>query len=137
MDYRQHAQPQAPHADLPTPNGKSADGGVTASLPSLLSNGQMEQVGGPVSAAWREGTLTRAKELESLCAWVVANYRRPGSEILAQSVYFHIEAAREAARADALNPQKRLHLLRYGPLRERAMSNLDAAEAQLLNIAPA
>jgi hypothetical protein len=56
--------------------------------------------------------------------------------ILARSIYFHIEAARDAARVAALNPKKRLHLLRYGPLRERAMSNLDAAEALLLNIAP-
>jgi hypothetical protein len=28
-------------------------------------------VGGPVAARWREGTLARAKELESLCAWVL------------------------------------------------------------------
>ena len=38
---------------------------------------------------------------------------------------------RDAGRVAALNPKKRLHLLRYGPLRERAMSNLDAAEALL------
>ena len=75
MDYLQHAQPQAPHADLPTPNGKSADGGVTASLPSLLSNGQMEQVGGPVSAAWREGTLTgpRSWNLSARGLWLTTD----------------------------------------------------------------
>jgi len=107
----------------------------------LLDDWRLEQVGGPVSAAWREGTLTRAKELESLCAWVVANNAvadsaEPNSGILAQAVYFHIKAARDAARVEELNTRKRVHLLRYGPLRERAMSNLDAAEAHLLNIAP-
>jgi hypothetical protein len=124
------------YPDSPTGAGPIADEAQTGSHPSFLSNGQMEQVGGPVSAAWREATLTRAKELESLCTWVVANHPRPNSGILTKSVHFHIEAAREAARVDALNPKKRLHLIRYGSLRERAMSNLDAAEAQLLNIAP-
>jgi hypothetical protein len=125
-----------PYPDSPTGTGPIADEALTGSLPSFLSNGQMEQVGGPVSAAWREATLTRAKELESLCTWVVANHPRPNNGILAKSVHFHIEAAREAARVDALNPKKRMHLIRYASLRERAMSNLDAAEAQLLNIAP-
>jgi hypothetical protein len=125
-----------PYPDSPTGTGLIADEAQTGTLPSFLSNGQMERVGGPVSAAWREATLTRAKELESLCTWVVANDPRPNSGILAKSVYFHIDAAREAARVDALNPKKRMHLIRYGPLRERAMSNLDAAEAQLLDIAP-
>jgi hypothetical protein len=125
-----------PYPHSPTGSGPIAVEVETGSLPSFLRNGQMEQVGGPVSAAWREATLTRAKELESLCTWVTANHPGPNSGILAKSVYFHIEAAREAARVDALNPKKRLHLIRYGSLRERAMSNLDAAEAQLLNIAP-
>ena len=125
-----------PYPDSPTGTGPIAEEAPTSSLPSFLGNGKEEQVGGPVSAAWREATLTRAKELESLCTWIVANHPRPNGDILAKSVHFHIEAAREAARVDALNPKKRLHLVRYGSLRERAMSNLDAAEAQLLNIAP-
>jgi hypothetical protein len=125
-----------PRPDPPTDTGHIADE-APASPPPLLRNGKMDQVGGPVSSAWREGTLTRAKELESLCAWVVANNKQlHNGNILARSVYFHIDAARDAARVAALDPEKRLHLLRYGPLRERAMSNLDAAEAQLLNIAP-
>jgi hypothetical protein len=36
----------------------------------------IQPVGGPVRVAWREGTLTRAKELESLAAWVRA--KNPG-----------------------------------------------------------
>ena len=31
-----------------------------------------QPVGGPVSVAWREGTLTRAHELEALCEWNTA-----------------------------------------------------------------
>ena len=94
-------------------------------------------VGGPVAVAWREGTLTRAKELESLCAWVQANHPRAHSEVLAKAIPRHIEAAREAAEARRLDPGRRFRMLRNGALLERAMSNLDAAEAQLLNFAPA
>jgi hypothetical protein len=95
-------------------------------------------VGGPVSVAWREGTLTRAKELESLCAWVLANHPRANSEVLARAIPCHLEAARQAAEAAKLEPKQwfRIGIFRNGPLIERAMSNLDAAEAQLLNFAP-
>jgi hypothetical protein len=95
-------------------------------------------VGGPVSVAWREGTLTRAKELESLCAWVLANHPRANSEVLARAIPAHLEAARQAAEAAKLEPKPwfRIRIFRNGPLIERAMSNLDAAEAQLLNFAP-
>ena len=94
------------------------------------------KVRGPVSAAWREGTLTRAMELEFLSTWVGIGHPRPGTEILLNAVRFHLEAARQAARVEPLDPHKLLHLPRAGSLRERAMSNLDAAEAHLLNLAP-
>ncbi len=81
---------------------------------------------------WREGTLTRAKELESLCAWVCGNDPRENCEVLVKAIPFHLEAARQAAKAAELRPRKRF---RNGPLIERAMSNLDAAEAQILNVA--
>jgi hypothetical protein len=70
-----------------------------ASPPPFLSNREIEQVGGPVSVAWREGTLTRAKELESLCASIVANNKPlQDGNILARSIYFHIDAARRRSR---------------------------------------
>jgi hypothetical protein len=95
-------------------------------------------VGGPVAVAWREGTLTRAKELEALCASVVASNPDASARVLAQgAIPRHLEAARQAARGDRLDPRRRLRFFRNGPLMERAMSNLDAAEAQLLNVAPA
>ena len=92
-------------------------------------------VRGPVPVAWREGTLTRAQELESLCEWITDNSDRV-SATLVDGVRTHIEAARQAASVAALKPKRHLHPPRYGSLRERAMSNLDAAEAHLLNIAP-
>ena len=92
---------------------------------------------GPVAAAWREGTLTRAQELEALCSWVVAEHPKRASDCLVDGIYAHIEAARQAASIAPLSPRRYLHLPRHSSLRERAMSNLHAAEAHLLNIAPA
>lgn len=88
-------------------------------------------VGGPVSVAWREGTLTRAKELESLSAWVLAGHPRENCDALVTAISRHLEAAREATKPNGLR-----RLVHNGALIERAMSNLDAAEAQLLNLAP-
>jgi hypothetical protein len=62
---------------------------------------------------------------------------RENDEILAGAIRRHIEAARQAARREGLNPPQRFRIFRGGPLIERAKSNLDAAEAQLLNLAPA
>jgi hypothetical protein len=100
-------------------------------------------IGGPVSVAWREGTLTRAEELEALSVWVRAKNAqkadgvRAHDEVLESAIRRHLEAARQAARAEKLKPKKMFRVFRNGPLIERAMSNLDAAEAHLLNLAPA
>lgn len=97
------------------------------------------RVGGPVDIAWREGTLTRAKELEALCAWVLIQGQREDRNVLANAVSRHISAAREAAVGARSQPSRRwrLSLFRDASLRERATGNLDAAEAQILNIASA
>jgi hypothetical protein len=89
-------------------------------------------VGGPVWVAWREGTLTRAKELESLCAWMSRHPDASGrSADLSKAIHQHLAAARDAAkRRRRLRPVK-------GALIERAISNLDAAEANLLQLATA
>ena len=92
-------------------------------------------VGGPVGLAWREGTLTRACELEALCAWIRLKNPRNSDRALTTSIHYHLEAARDAALGKKPDP-KWLRIFRNGPLIERAMSNLDAAEAQLLNLAP-
>jgi hypothetical protein len=93
-------------------------------------------VRGPVASAWREGTLTRAQELDSLCSSLIGNDPKVSASLV-HGVRVHIEAARQAASVAALNPKRYPHPPRYGSLRERAMSNLDAAEADLLKMAPA
>lgn len=105
-------------------------------------------VGDPVPRPWREGTLTRAKEIESL-AYGLA--RGDGSRFTAHllaAIDRHLEAAREAARVAARTPPsggRASHRIarrwfgrrRDGALLERAISNLDAAHADLLQMAPA
>jgi hypothetical protein len=90
---------------------------------------------GPVWVAWREGTLTRAKELEALCLWVKPTDTQANDWVLRKAIHRHLDAARQAARVDPLDPHKRFRMFRNGPLIERATSNLDAAEAHLLSLA--
>jgi len=129
--------PPAPPAAAapPTPAEAPAPPPAQASPLHEPVSDRSEQVGGPVSVAWREGTLTRALELEALRAWVLANGPLANSKPLSDAVLVHLQAAREAATAAKLKPRKWLRPPRSGPLIERAMSNLDAAEALLLNFA--
>jgi hypothetical protein len=92
---------------------------------------------GPVRVAWREATLTRAKELEALAAWARSKNPCRHNEILDAAIGRHLQAAREAATLEPLKPSRRFRMFRNGPLMERASSNLDAAEAHILNVAPA
>ena len=108
----------------PLPPG---DGPATIDIPPIA---------GPVSEGWREGTLTRAEELEALSLWVRPRTLQDNDEVLTKAICRHLEAARQAARGDPPDPHKRFRLFRYGPRIERARSNLDAAEAHLLNLAP-
>lgn len=95
-------------------------------------------VGGPVNAGWREGTLTRAKELEALSRWICRNglpERVPGDcrnpQDLMRAVEVHIAAARDAA-----HNRPRFQMPHKAARMERARSNLDAAEAHLMQLAP-
>ncbi|OBG88906.1 hypothetical protein A5733_14540 [Mycobacterium sp. NS-7484] len=94
-------------------------------------------VGGPVWVAWREGTLTRAYELETLTDFLAQTSSRDVDAALSKAIKCHLNAARDAATGRKPELGRRICLSRNGPLLERAMSNLDAAEAQLLNLAPA
>ena len=91
-----------------------------------------EPTGQPIRVAWREGTLTRAEELQSLHAWVVTSPESKQSEVLDRAIRLHLAAARDAARYK--RPWFRTPA--NGALIARAMSSLDAAEATLLNVAP-
>ena len=130
-----------PTSGLNTPPNVDTGSVATSSGPqqtsSNLGGGPPNlSVRGPVAAAWREATLTRSQELDSLRLWIATQQNQPDASLL-HGIETHIEAARQAATVAALNPKRYLHLPRYSPLRERAMTNLDAAEAHLLNIAPA
>ena len=54
----------------------------TARLPAGPEITAVDSIGGPVWVAWREGTLTRAEELEALCAWVTAAMTRSGRTMI-------------------------------------------------------
>jgi hypothetical protein len=96
----------------------------------------LKEIEGPVCVAWREGTLTRAKELEALCQWMKRREdTETNDEVLRKAIDLHLDAARQAARVDPLQPHRRFRIFRNGPLIERAISNLDAAEAHLLSLA--
>jgi hypothetical protein len=114
--------------DTTTPSGSSVDEAAPLDF--------RRSVGGPVWVAWREGTLTRAAELEALSVWVRSRDPQRGDDVLVTAIQRHLEAAREAARVEKLNPRRRFRVFRNGPLIERATSNLDAAEAHLLNLVP-
>lgn len=106
----------------------------TPTDPPQTNGTEKKGVGGPVWVGWREGTLTRAKELESLWKWVCQKNPQASSEALSEAVPVHLDAARDAAKASLQTPRKRF---RNGPLIERAASNLDAAEALILDVASA
>ena len=96
-------------------------------------------VGGPASKGWREGTLTRAEELEALSRfWVRPRGPQNNDELLKNAICRHLEAARQAALGAPLDPPRRFRFRhgRYAPRIERARSNLDAAEAHFLTLAP-
>jgi hypothetical protein len=83
-------------------------------------------VGGPVPRPWREGTLTRATELQALGTWAAHTSCPPENaratlHVLVDAVGFHLEAARQAAdgmqpssapAADGMEPWS--ELLAYG-----------------------
>ena len=85
-----------------TPSPDKPDGTPSADKSAIAG---IEAVGGPVWVAWREGTLTRAEELEALCAWVrpkgeAKNDEDQGKnhEPLVEAIQHHLAAARQAAR---------------------------------------
>ncbi|MGR6963269.1 hypothetical protein ACU610_02260 [Geodermatophilus sp. URMC 61] len=84
----------------------------------------------PVNRPWREGVITRAKELEELNRWIGRHPERMGSEELSQAVCSHVRVA--IGRARDRNPWRAI----TGSSLQGATTNLDAAEACLLRLAP-
>lgn len=81
-------------------------------------------------AAWRESALTRVNELDALARWLVAQPDHRGDPHLSDALFRHLSLARDAAR------QRPGVLSITGSLYEKAASNTDAAESNLLQIAP-
>ena len=103
-----------------------------------LDGPQPHPVGGPVNAGWREATLTRAKELEALNSWIresgsgdAGGGARRHADDLLKAAELHIAAARDAA-----GDRRWFRLPHKAARMERARSNLDAAEAHLMQMAP-
>jgi hypothetical protein len=95
-------------------------------------------IGGPTTSSWREQALTRIAELENLTD-VFAT--QPGlteaARILAHRTHRHLRTARDAAQGEpGRSVWKRLAGAYAGSPLERTASNVDAAEADLLRLAP-
>jgi hypothetical protein len=96
-------------------------------------------VRGPATRSWREEALTRAAELRTLTVWLRNRPDDPGgraADALVDAIDRHLDAAEATAqRASDGTRGSWLHRL-TGAEMERVRSNLDAAEADLLRLAP-
>ena len=95
-------------------------------------------IGDPVPTAWREDVLTRAKELDSLRAYLLDAGPAAADDPWWTAIREHLEAVKQAAegRRGRRAQFHRLWASVTGSTIGRAMSNLDAAEANLLRVAP-
>src|SRR4051812_20013041 len=91
--------------------------------------------GGPTASSWREQALTRIAELEDLTD-LFRDPADPKGELLAQRIHRPLATAREAAGGADRSRWARLKSLVGGSPLERTASNMDAAEADLLRLAP-
>jgi hypothetical protein len=138
---REEPATQAPSA--PPGDGSAATAAPSREEPATQApstppgdgSAAIDAIEGPVWVAWREGTLTRAKELEALSLWVRKTDMQENDKVLATAIDCHLTAARQAAKVVRLDPRRRFRIFRNGPLIERARGNLDAAEAHLLTLA--
>jgi hypothetical protein len=98
-------------------------------------------IGDPVGTAWREDVLTRAKELASIRAYLLECTSADAADPFWAAIHDHLEAVRQAAEGRKGRKGKRARAARLwssitGSTLGRATSNLDAAEAHLLRVAP-
>jgi hypothetical protein len=94
-------------------------------------------IGGPATSSWREQALTRVAELRTLARWMRAQSSDPGADELVASIEAHLDAAQQAAEGIAkIEPRKKLRAWITGAPVERTGSNCEAAEADLLRLAP-
>jgi hypothetical protein len=97
-------------------------------------------IGGPTSSSWREVALTRVAEQHTLAVWLqrrrVAEGLEPIPELFA-TIVNHLDTARQAA-GGINQPPRGVRLLSAisGSDVERVMTHLDAADADILRLAP-
>jgi hypothetical protein len=99
----------------------------------------VQPFGDPPSDAWREEALARATELEGLLRWIEVSVTDPGLAALVPLVDRHIGAARAAAKGGQYpwwRVWSRYRSSTGGAAFQRALGNLDAAEAHILRLAP-
>ena len=130
--------PASASAEIASAKSSRAAGALlSASQEAALRDGPGFSIGGPTSSAWRELALTHVAELRTMAAWIGSRTKEPGAKDILPDIYGHLDEARATAEGSAT---KRLPMwLRSwvgGSDVERTMSNLDAAEADLLRLAP-
>lgn len=113
-----HSSSAAPPPGTTTTGSSQSQNGASRFKPFPL--------GGPTSKAWREQALTRVAELATQ-----ARLQRYRNHELADQIEGHLGEARDAAK----NGTNLRSAIGGAPL-ERAASNLDAAEADLLRLLP-
>jgi hypothetical protein len=85
----------------------SARSHIKAGTTLPLFGPDISSIQGPVWVAWREGTLTRAEELKTLCDWEMPKAREASTtqgndQVLVKAIQRHLKAARQAATKEAL-----------------------------------
>jgi len=124
----------------PSATGAPATATVTMAAPVEPSNGTAPPtftIGGPAVSSWREQALTRIAELQTICHWLRAQTDEAGADELVASVDAHLKAAEDAAAGTTKQGLWRgLRSWVTGSPIERTASNCEAAEADLLRLAP-
>jgi hypothetical protein len=103
----------------------SSNGGQppTPAPPVLIGDRQL-------SSSWREHALTRIRELSMEATWLRPRSSDDGAGEIIAAVDQHLAAARKAVESHSLPA------MMTGAAVERTINNLDAAEADLLRLAP-
>ena len=92
-------------------------------------------IGRPTTSSWREHALTRVAEHRFLLIWMrsqMADVNRAALE----AIETHLDAAEKAAEGSSQRGWKKIRSGLSGASVERARSQIDAAESELLRLAP-
>lgn len=117
----------------------STDSGVAAVPSPAIPDDAMRPppfaIGRPTTSSWREHVLTRVAEHRFLLLWLDPQIN-PRDKPAVAAIERHLEAAETAADGTELEGARKLLAAISGASVERARSHLDAAEGELLRLAP-